>query len=313
VRAWLAERHEEARGRPPFERQLDHLVIVFRQVFMTPEAQDGATSIRRSIPQLVEAMKLPVPPGPGKNVRKIQQRYRNQIYRTLRYLEEMGLVDGAHEAPRAADGRGTCIVIHIPAGVAQSVRAALRGVRRFVPPLRRPLSWAEVSAPLRANTNVGVKAGVCELRKGPARAREPLVDANGPPVRPPSRAASDLGTAPPAAAFTFEGGGPVGAAIAAWREWKPDEPWRLSKRGAMLIRRYCAQLDELVGRDGYGEQWLVNQIDFTFEPYVSSLPLGRLPWDRGAPPGGGTPRSLGYFVRLLRRHARLARRRAPRG
>jgi hypothetical protein len=106
----------------------------------------------------------------------------------------------------------------------------------------------------------------------------------------------------------------VFAAVAAWQEWNPGVPWRLSKRAELLIERYCAQLDALVGRDGYGQAWLVGQIHDTFEPHVGSAHvLGRPPWDRGAAPGGGAPRSLGYFVRLLRRHARLSRKRDRRG
>jgi hypothetical protein len=141
-----------------------------------------------------------------------------------------------------------------------------------------------------------------------ARARALVVDAHGPPRPQTGVAALDLGTT-----ASREGRGPVFAAVAAWQEWNPGKPWRLSKRGELLIERYCAQLDKLAGREGYGQGWLVGQIEEAFEPYVSGgHVLGRLPWDRGAPPGGGAPRSLGYFVRLLRRHARLSRKRARR-
>jgi hypothetical protein len=87
----------------------------------TPEAQrqaDGTIVIHRSVPQLIRGMGLPG----GPNIRSTQQRYRNQIYRWVRYLGPRGVT--AEEAPRAPDGRGTGILVRIPAGVAQSVRAA---------------------------------------------------------------------------------------------------------------------------------------------------------------------------------------------
>ena len=131
------------------------------------------------------------------------------------------------------------------------------------------------------------------------------VDANAPPGPISALAAPDASTT------AVKRGGPVFAAVAAWQASNPGEPWRLSKRGQMLIERYCEQLDRVANSEGYGERWLVAQIEDTFEPHVGTAHvLGRLPWDRGAPSGGGAPRSLGYFVRLLRRHARSSRKRA---
>ena len=98
-------------------------------------------------------------------------------------------------------------------------------------------------------------------------------------------------------------------AIQAWRA-NTAAPPKLSRLAAARLERYCDLLDLEAGRLGYGARWLVNEIDDHFEPYVASLPLGYKPWDR---PRRGNPRakSLGFFVRLLRRHYRLARKRRP--
>jgi hypothetical protein len=119
-RTTLEELFESSTGRAPQPKQLDWLERVARTVLMSSDAQRGAVVIDRTIPQLVRGMGLPL----GPTVHATRQRYRNQIFNTLGYLKAMGLVEGAAEAPRAADGRGRCILVCIPAGVAQSVRAA---------------------------------------------------------------------------------------------------------------------------------------------------------------------------------------------
>jgi hypothetical protein len=82
------------------------------------ELPDGTIEIQRSVPQIAKALGLPEAP----TVKLAHQRYRNQIYRWVDYLAWLGI--GAQEAPPGRRGQDTGILVRIPAGVAQSVRAA---------------------------------------------------------------------------------------------------------------------------------------------------------------------------------------------
>ncbi len=101
-----------------------------------------------------------------------------------------------------------------------------------------------------------------------------------------------------------------GWAAVAVRAWQAntDAPWRLTRLARLRLERYCDLLDREAGRSGYAIAWLVGEIEDAFEPYVlgGSMALGRRPWDRDAPIDAA-PRSLGLFVRLLRRKYRLER------
>ena len=76
----------------------------------------------RSVPQLVRALGLPY----DGTVKDARQRYRNQLVRTLGYLELMGWVE-ARETLYEANGEGRGILVRLKAGVAQSVRAGQYG------------------------------------------------------------------------------------------------------------------------------------------------------------------------------------------
>ncbi len=94
---------------------------LLRALSNTPEARsssEGVVTIHRSIPQLIRGMGL----DNGPTVHATRQRWRNQVFRWVGYLAPLGIT--AQEAPRGPDGRGTGILFRIPAGVAQSVRAA---------------------------------------------------------------------------------------------------------------------------------------------------------------------------------------------
>jgi hypothetical protein len=102
-------------------QQLDGCAACLRWASNTDEARatsEGIVVIHRSVPQLIRGMGLPN----GPTVERTHQRWRNQVYRWGRYLAPLGIT--VQEAPKARDGRGTGILIRIPAGVAQSVRAA---------------------------------------------------------------------------------------------------------------------------------------------------------------------------------------------
>lgn len=270
-------------------------------------AAGASTVVDRSVPQIVRALQLPL----GPSVHATRQRYRNQFFRTFGYLEAMGWLDGVQEAPRAADGRGRCILVRIPAGVAQSVRAAVRGVRRVAAAVPIPAWWRKMASPPSGQTaSVAICGFIPECAPG-GRARG-LSDALGPPgggLRgPPIGPGASAPAASESRTAGGEHGGSVAAAVRAWREATDGAPWRLSQRNAQLLERYVTMLDELV-HPGYGIHWLTREIEFAFEPDVGSGDLlGRRPWDRKAPFGGGRPRSLAYFVKLLRRQARGVRR-----
>ncbi len=103
------------------ERQVEGCAAFLRWVANTPEARDagdGTIVIHRSVPQLIRGMGLPT----GPTVRAIQKRWTSQVKRWIRYLEPLGI--SYETAPAGPGGRGTGILIRIPAGVAQSVRAA---------------------------------------------------------------------------------------------------------------------------------------------------------------------------------------------
>lgn len=261
-------------------------------------AADGEVVIHRSVPQLIRGMGL----RNGPTVRRTQQRYRNQVYRWVKYLAPLGIT--AEEAPRGPRGRGTGILIRIPAGVAQSVKAAFQGLRRSPPALLRPGSWDQVSAPPSGLATVGGSSAVCGNPSASAGARAGTVDA----IQPAADFAPTASAALDRENGTSEGGGASAAAIRAWQR-NTDAPWRLSRLARGRLERYSALLDAEADA-GYTARWLEGQIEDAFEPFVGTgAVLGHKPWDRDGRPDGGRPRSLGYFVRLLRRQYRLVRKR----
>jgi hypothetical protein len=176
-------------------------------------------------------------PTAGLTDRQIRNRYRARIANWLMYLTRWGLLDG-YRAEWEPNGEGRCIVIGLPAGVAQSVRAArsLSGrtsVRSRRPPPPSPIS-NQVGTPLRGTIG-GTHSRRCRESKAPAP------EARG-------RATGELSTRDQAASGTavaaalaiavefgtFEGG-PTGVALL---EARPDlathpveavarEAWRL--------------------------------------------------------------------------------------
>jgi hypothetical protein len=286
-------------------QQLEGTAGFLRWICTTEEARTtdrGDVLVRRSIPQMIRGMGL----ENGPTVHATRQRWRNQTFRWVAYLEPLGVT--AHEAPRGPDGRGTCVIFTIPAGVAQSVKAAVRGVRRVAPRLRVPSFWNQVASPPTEATGVAGSSSRRNLRdlSQPARARtNPVV---APRDSQPATSVATLNVPRSATAA-------LRAAVAAWRE-HTDAPWRLSAEGQQQLDRYC----ELMDRDwgpGAGQRWLVDAIHDTFDGCGTAPVLGRRrqpgprrSWRKHADDGprdGGPPQSLAYFVPLLRGRYRKLR------
>ena len=120
LRTELREAYAAATGiERSHSKQLDHMEHVMR--YLARIAGREGDSFTRSIPQIAKGLGWPVK---GLTVRKIRDRYESQITNTLGYLESAGYVDHVDRDLRRADGRGVGIRISLPAGVAQSVRAA---------------------------------------------------------------------------------------------------------------------------------------------------------------------------------------------
>jgi hypothetical protein len=82
---------------------------------------DGRTFVRTTWPQLAKGVGFPVM---GMGVQQIEDRYQSRVVNTMRYLmrEEVGLVDGWEPVYEGREPVG--ILVRLPAGVAQLVRAA---------------------------------------------------------------------------------------------------------------------------------------------------------------------------------------------
>lgn len=111
----------------------------------------------------------------GLTDRQCRNRYRGSLYNTLDYLIAWGFLE-RREALYEPNGEGRCIVIVLPAGVAQSVRASrsLSGrtdVRSARPPARSSIS-PQVCTPRWGTTGGTDSRRSRELRTVPAEARE---------------------------------------------------------------------------------------------------------------------------------------------
>lgn len=274
------------------QQQLEGTAGFLRWLCMTEEARatdTGDVRVLRSVPQLIRGMELPN----GPNIRATQQRWRNQVYRWVEYLEPLGVT--AREAPKGRDGRGRGVIFTVPAGVAQSVKAAVRTVSRVPPRLRIPFWWNQVSAPPTGATSVAGSSNPRSLRV--------MARAHVNPVVAPENSRPAASVAAPTAPRSTAA---VRGAVAAWRE-HTDAPWRLSPVDQERIERYSALIDQRHG-DGAGQRWLVDAIHDTFDGCGTAPVFGAVPWDWTGPRGGGPPKSLAYFARLLRRRYRQLRR-----
>jgi hypothetical protein len=94
------------------ERMTDLAKILARH-----DPMDGSP-VHWTLPQLARALGFPVM---GMSIREINDRYANRVKRTLRYLMTAGYVTGWEVAMNGREPVG--ILVSLPAGVAQSVRA----------------------------------------------------------------------------------------------------------------------------------------------------------------------------------------------
>jgi hypothetical protein len=117
LRARLAHDYAAAYGRDPRYDCLDWLERFGRWIGSL--SVDEHREVLRSVPQFARALGLPY----DGTVKGARSRYRDQFVRSLGYLQRMGWVESV-EAVYEPNGEGRGILVRLPAGVAQSVRAA---------------------------------------------------------------------------------------------------------------------------------------------------------------------------------------------
>lgn len=206
---------------------------------------------------LMEAAGWPIQ---GLTVRQADQKFGRQLRNALTYLEEWKLIENRH-ALYEPNGEGRCIVVTLPAGVAQSVRASRRSV---APARRRPSFPRELSAPLRGDIGGWGTSSCSESQR---RERLPRAGARGGSVHAtvsPSLSSVRAALAAAQLSAGLEGREPTGVALLEKVPVLADAPVSLLARAAWAqaghrdLRLSVGQREQLelaVGqleRAGYG-------------------------------------------------------------
>jgi hypothetical protein len=279
TRARLAREWELTTGRVAPGPQLDGITATWlwlRGAIAVEKAHGGdGTLIRRSVPQIIRGVANDLDWELTGVARADLDRYGSQVKNRLRYLEILGYAAG-WEPVESPAGEGLGILVHVPAGVAQSVQPArlYRRSRRpgAPPPSARQLARRGLARLGRAHRSgdfpqpSGPSSGAVDLppltvlpgderacmREAPTASVDAIERACTPSLRPALRRLRTalVGAERPRRVLleaARDGVPAVVVALAAWEVATNGQAPRLSLEWRSQLERSAEQLDRLLG------------------------------------------------------------------
>jgi hypothetical protein len=118
----LAADFEATFDRKPHRPQLRNMVALWPIIEAGLREQRRDDAVKRSVPQMARQMAPVTGWDVSGGAKRVHQRCRNMLNRSAGYLIEMGWLESWEVDQR--DANRATILLRVPAGVAQSVRAA---------------------------------------------------------------------------------------------------------------------------------------------------------------------------------------------